>query len=72
MTKCDYIVTTVLRRNVNVLVDQTASTRKWADSFTLPTPIQSYRITLYLFHSPLEDFEQLKIIGVGIVWGDTN
>jgi len=32
-------VTTVLRHNVDVLVNQTASAGKCADSFTLPTPI---------------------------------
>ena len=51
VTKCDYIVTTVLRRNVNVLVDQTASTRKWADSFTLPTPFYDPGVITYPAHT---------------------
>ena len=39
VTDCDYIVTAVLRHNVDILVDQTASTGKCTNSFIPPTPI---------------------------------
>jgi len=44
-------VTTVLRHNVDVLVNQTASAGKCADSFTLPHPHQHFTFTRYCVHT---------------------